>query len=124
MKQDEEKTMHEIQDIARKQQSKEEMWKPPKQMKEDLYEGFTKEGRGRYQYLKQRKQEIPEKKYSFPMLSSWEYGWKLDEQFQLKRPTHARTRLIQDSFYTRNRVPTLDDPTIGTTLERSKTIIF
>ena len=124
MKQQEEKSLHDIKEIARQQQSSEEMWKPATKAKECLYDGFTKEGKGRHQYLKGRNEVIPEKKYSFPVLSSWDYGWKIDEAFNLQRPKHARTRLIQDRFYTRNRIPTLEDPTIGPTLERAKTIIF
>ena len=124
MKHQEEKNLQDIKEVARKQQSAEEMWKPPSKIKENLYDGFTKEGKGRHQYLRERHGVIPEKKFSFPMLSSWEYGWKIDEAFNLQRPKHARTRLIQDRFYTRNRIPTLEDPTIGPTIERAKTILF
>uniref|UniRef100_A0A8C4QR17 Sperm microtubule inner protein 1 C-terminal domain-containing protein n=1 Tax=Eptatretus burgeri TaxID=7764 RepID=A0A8C4QR17_EPTBU len=31
---------------------------------------------GRQDYLKKRLEKSPEKKFDFPMLSSWEYGWK------------------------------------------------
>ena len=109
---------------AKKFQTKEEMRPPPAKMRDGLYEGFTKEERGRYRYLKQRKLAIPEQKFHFPLLSSWEYGWKIDEEFQLHRPEYARTRMIQDSFYTRNNVPTLNNPAAGFTMEKSKTYIF
>ena len=123
MKQEHEQNMREIKAKAQKEQTEEEMYVPSFKTKDKLYDGFTKEEKGRYQYLKERKNVIPEQKYSFPILSSWEYGWKLDEQFKLQRPKHARTRMIQDSFYTRNTVPTLEGPSDGYVFERSKTIL-
>ena len=33
--------------------------------------------KGRYQYLKDRKQHIPEQKFTYPITSSMEYGWKV-----------------------------------------------
>ncbi|XP_013408874.1 uncharacterized protein LOC106172628 [Lingula anatina] len=79
--------------------------------RELLYQGFTKEGRGRYQYLNQRyHQAIPEKKYSYPLLSSWEYGWRLEDVIkkeEIKKPQFGRTRIVADTFYTRTGIPTL-----------------
>lgn len=113
----------EIAEEAKKFETTEEMRPPPAAVKEALYEGFTKEEKGRYRYLNSRKETIPETKYHFPITSSWVYGWKLDDEFKLHRPEHARTRLIQDSFFTRNNVPTLQDPTEGYTLEKSRTFM-
>lgn len=75
-----------------------------------LYDGFTKEGKGRYQYLTERYQNIPETKYSFPLLSSWEYGWRLGDvtkKEDIKKPAAGRTRIVSDTFYTRTGIPGL-----------------
>ena len=70
-----------------------------------LYEGFTKEGKGRYQYLRARTAANPEEKYEFPILSSWEYGWRLRDVNQtFKTPSHGRSKIVEESFYRRNGV--------------------
>ena len=75
-----------------------------KQMKM-LYDGFTKEEKGRYQYLKSRKTENPEDKYEYPLLSSFQYGWKLKEiAMDYKTPANGRTKIVEESFYRRNGV--------------------
>ncbi|XP_060082223.1 protein ATP6V1FNB-like [Ylistrum balloti] len=74
-----------------------------------LYDGFTKEGRGRYQYLCDRYKESPEDKFQFPLLSSWEYGWRLGDvvkKSEIKKPPFGRTRIVADTFYTRTGIPT------------------
>ena len=42
-----------------------------------LYNGISHDGQGRIKYLHSRNHRIPETKYNFPILSSWEYGWGL-----------------------------------------------
>lgn len=37
------------------------------------------QGKGRRLYLQRRGQKRPEEKFDFPLLSSWEYGWRLGE---------------------------------------------
>lgn len=79
-------------------------------MKTSLYDGFTREGKGRYQYLNARYEKIPEKKYYFPLLSSWDYGWRLNDVIKkedIKKPEYGRTRIVSDTFYTRTGVPDL-----------------
>lgn len=80
--------------------------RPPSPIARDsLYDGFTKEGKGRYQYLRHRYCIIPEKKFPFPILSSWDYGWRLDDVIkkeEIKKPTYGRNRIVEDTFYTRN----------------------
>ena len=121
-KREEEETMRRIIDEARLQFKEEEMLPAkPGQIKK-LYDGFTKEGKGRYQYLHERTHMIPESKYTFPILSSWKYGWKLNEEKVPGRPYNARTKLIADTFYTRNGVPTLSCPTAQPTFERGYTV--
>lgn len=50
------------------------------QSKETLYNGLSKEGKGRSQYLKRRMQKMPEERFVYPLLSSWEYGWRLGNE--------------------------------------------
>ena len=88
--------------------------------REYLYDGFTKEGKGRYRYLQQRYRHIPENKYEFPLTSSWEYGWRLSDVIKkedIKKPQFGRTRIVADTFYTRTGIPG------PTTLERSVTVL-
>lgn len=73
--------------------------------KDKLYEGLSKEGKGRYSYLQTRKDLSPEEKYNLPLVSSWEYGWRLNDVIKieaLKNPIHGRSRVIHDTFYRRN----------------------
>ena len=76
--------------------------------KAKLYDGITYEGKGRYQYLLKRYETIPEKKFQFPILSSWDYGWCLDDVISkndIKKPTFGRNRIVHDTFYTRTGIP-------------------
>lgn len=82
-----------------------DMKKPEPHSVELLYDGFSKEGKGRSQYLKNRKSRNPEDKYEYPVCSSFEYGWKLDEVGQqYKNPIHGRGKIVEESFYRRNGV--------------------
>ena len=75
-----------------------------------LFDGLSKEGKGRNQYLKYRKNLAPEEKFEFPLVSSWEYGWRLSDVVKkedIKKPPFGRTQKIRDTFYTRNGVPDL-----------------
>lgn len=121
-KREEDLAVQKIIEKARKEQKQEIMFKPPRRLKDQLYDGFTKEEKGRYQYLKCRKEVIPEQKYSYPLVSSMVYGWKTGEQSAPARPRYARSTLIHNTFYTRNKIPTMEDPNTGFTFERSKTI--
>ncbi|XP_071494707.1 protein SPMIP1-like [Diadema setosum] len=70
-----------------------------------LYEGFSKEGTGRYAYLQIRKLKKPECKYEVPLTSSWEYGWRLDDVVkEFKAPSFGRSRIVKDSFYRTNGI--------------------
>ncbi|KAL8585437.1 hypothetical protein ACOMHN_024598 [Nucella lapillus] len=76
-----------------------------------LYDGFTKEEKGRYQYLRKRWNIIPEKKFAFPTLSSWDYGWRLGDHMKkedITKPAFGRTRMLNDTFFTRNGIETQD----------------
>ena len=84
-----------------------EMRPPTPNTRKHLYDGFTKEGKGRVHYLKERYTVIPEQKFIYPVVSSWEYGWKLDEALEdkIKKPTYGRTRTVADTFFSRNGIP-------------------
>lgn len=70
-----------------------------------LFDGLSKEKKGRYQYLQERKLDLPEQRYEYPLLSSFDYGWKLKEVAQeYKTPIHGRGRIVEESFYRRNGV--------------------
>ncbi|XP_043833543.1 protein ATP6V1FNB-like [Dromiciops gliroides] len=70
-----------------------------------LYQGISREGKGRHLYLQARWQQKPEDKFRYPLLSSWDYGWCIgDAMKEAKAPVHARSRLIRDTFYFRNGV--------------------
>ena len=70
-----------------------------------LFDGFTKEEKGRYQYLLARKQIPPENKFEFPITSSWELGWRQKESIsEFAAPTHGRNKIVRDTFYRKNGV--------------------
>lgn len=70
-----------------------------------LYNGFTKEGRGRYQYLQARTFKKPEEKYEYPLTTSWEYGWRLDDVVkEFRAPQFGRSRIVRDTFFRRNGI--------------------
>jgi len=70
-----------------------------------LYDGFSALGGGRYAYLQQRKLKAPEVKYEFPITSSWEIGWRLQDCVKQQRsPSFGRTRVIRDTFYRPNGI--------------------
>lgn len=122
-KKEEDARIRQIQMEARKKYTSEEMRKVDRKGQAQLFDGFSKEGRGRYQYLQQRHEVIPERKYTFPILSSWDYGWKFGQEAAPRKPHNARTKLITDTFYTRNGVPTLPEPTERPSMDRSVTVI-
>ncbi|XP_072522418.1 protein SPMIP1 [Salminus brasiliensis] len=75
------------------------------QTKEVLYHGFSKEGKGRSTYLKRRVQKMPEEKFDYPILSSWEYGWRLgDYDHNYKSPANGRSGVVRSTFYARNGI--------------------
>ncbi|CAL1544913.1 unnamed protein product [Lymnaea stagnalis] len=71
-------------------------------VKDTLYEGYSKLGRGRKLYLRMRNDKKPEDKFIYPLCSSWEYGWRLRDalgQDGLQRPKYASYAIIEDTFY-------------------------
>ncbi|KAI5093367.1 hypothetical protein C0J45_16505, partial [Silurus meridionalis] len=73
--------------------------------RETLYNGLSKEGKGRSQYLKRRVEKMPEERFEYPLLSSWEYGWRLgDYVHDYKSPVNGRSAVIRSTFYARNGI--------------------
>ncbi|UJR13293.1 hypothetical protein I4U23_000311 [Adineta vaga] len=80
-----------------------EMYPVKKEHQQILSDGFSGEEKGRYKYLKVRQEIAPDHKYQYPVSSSMEYGWKLDENaYHYQTPKHAQGNLIQESFYRTN----------------------
>jgi len=70
-----------------------------------LYRGISHDQQGRYQYLRKRYRTYPEVKFRYPTVTSWDYGWKLDESIkQLKGPEHGRYNKIESTFYRRTGI--------------------
>ncbi|KAK2821543.1 hypothetical protein Q7C36_020886 [Tachysurus vachellii] len=75
------------------------------QSRETLYNGLSKEGKGRSQYLKRRMEKMPEERFEYPLLSSWEYGWRLGDYWHdYKSPLKGRSAVVRSTFYARNGV--------------------
>jgi len=65
---------------------------------------------GRSAYLRTRHRRRPESRYAVPVVSSWEYGWRLGDVIateDLRNPPHGRCRIIADTFYRSNGLPQL-----------------
>ncbi|KAG7226658.1 hypothetical protein INR49_001828 [Caranx melampygus] len=75
------------------------------QTRETLYQDSSHQGKGRSLYLHRRGQMRPEEKFDFPLLSSWEYGWRLgDYTLDYRTPSRARSSVVKNTFYARNGV--------------------
>ncbi|XP_069618173.1 protein SPMIP1 [Ranitomeya imitator] len=70
-----------------------------------LYHGTSKEGKGRYHYLKIRNSLGPEEKYYYPLATSWVYGWHVGNLVD-NGPQFRRCRIVSDTFYRKNGIPT------------------
>jgi len=56
-------------------------------------------------YLNARKGIHPEQKYDYPHVSSFDYGWRINERMSAyKPPLHGRSQTIQATFYRGNGV--------------------
>ncbi|CAH7349071.1 Gm45521 [Phodopus roborovskii] len=70
-----------------------------------LFQGISHDGQGRTLYLKERNRLIPEEKYKYPIVSSWEYGWHVGDAMKDSNiPAHARTHSIANTFYTKKGI--------------------
>ncbi|XP_041818907.1 uncharacterized protein LOC121624975 [Chelmon rostratus] len=75
------------------------------QTRHALYQDSSHHGKGRSLYLQRRGHIRPEEKFDFPLLSSWEYGWRLgDYTLDYKTPSRAKSSVVKNTFYARNGV--------------------
>jgi len=121
---EEDETLRQILSQAKKLDCRDEMKPIDGQLKEKLYDGFTKEEKGRYQYLKSRHLHIPESKFTYPVTSAMDYGWKVLDSFKLQRSPYANCNVTKYNFYTRSGVPDLSQPASSDRMYRSKTMGF
>ncbi|CAH8624393.1 unnamed protein product [Dicrocoelium dendriticum] len=73
-----------------------------------LYDGISREGRGRAKYFKERNLAAVEERYRYPVLSSMDYGWGNDKFLKMgttgRCKENAKVMIVQDSFYRRNGI--------------------
>lgn len=82
------------------------------QTRQALYQESSHQGRGRSVYLRRRGLMSPEQKFDFPLVSSWEYGWRLgDFSLDYRTPVRARSSVVRSTFYARNGVFNCPSPT-------------
>lgn len=75
-----------------------EMRPPSSRAKKLLYDGFSKEGKGRSQYLQYRTAtRIPEERFDYTVTSNWEYGWQ--QRVKLAPPKYGRSRIVRETFF-------------------------
>ncbi|XP_040014910.1 uncharacterized protein LOC120807215 [Xiphias gladius] len=75
------------------------------QTRQALYQDSSHHGKGRSLYLQRRGLIRPEEKFDFPLLSSWEYGWRQgDYTLDYRTPSRARSSVVKNTFYARNGV--------------------
>jgi len=92
-------------DLEHNSDELEDMYPVKKEHRDVLFDGYSKEQKGRYKYLNLRKEIPVEQRYQYPVSNSMLYGWKLGEtEQQFKAPTYARGKIVEESFYRRNGV--------------------
>ncbi|XP_060897825.1 protein SPMIP1 [Labrus mixtus] len=75
------------------------------QTRSALYQESSHHGKGRSLYLQRRGRIRPEERFDFPVLSSWEYGWRLgDYTLDYTTPSRAKSSVVKNTFYARNGV--------------------
>jgi hypothetical protein len=110
-KREEDEQMRRVIEEARSKQVKDEMWPVDARTRQKLYQGISRDGMGARSYLRDRYKLNPEDRFTFPVLSSLQYGWRVsDELGTYHKPSHGRSAKIEESFYSRNGVPVLSDP--------------
>ncbi|XP_069852818.1 protein SPMIP1 [Dipodomys merriami] len=73
-----------------------------------LFEGISHDFQGRYRYLNTRKLDIPEKRYFFPITTSFTYGWQLGPAAKQAKISCKMCEI--DSFFRKNGAFALLDP--------------
>ncbi|XP_077652105.1 protein SPMIP1 [Urocitellus parryii] len=70
-----------------------------------LFKGVSHSGEGRARYLQERYRQLPEEKFRYPILSSWEYGWHVgDAMKNFTTSPYAKTQTIAKTFYLKSSI--------------------
>jgi len=87
------------------------MIQPDQTTRAQLYAGTSDEGRTNYLRSRARHHR-PDERYVYPLVSSWRYGWRLEQEPwpRSEHPRHGRRRVVMDTFYSRNGLPHLHHP--------------
>lgn len=91
------------------------MYPVDKPTRDLLYEGVSQQDEGRARYRHERYKKQPEVKYKFPLTNNWDYGWRLGDVIkkeELKNPKHVRKNIVEQTFFSRNGVPELDQSVV------------
>lgn len=81
------------------------MRSPSPHVRKSMYDGLTREGKGRHFYLRQRYEKNPEEKFPLPVCTSWDYGWRLSDVMKkedTRKPEHGSYMILKHTLYTRN----------------------
>uniref|UniRef100_A0A8D0BCG3 Sperm microtubule inner protein 1 n=1 Tax=Salvator merianae TaxID=96440 RepID=A0A8D0BCG3_SALMN len=77
-----------------------EMRPAPREVRALLYQGISHEDEGRYRYLKMRNLLAPEDKYTFPITTSFNYGWQMGKITATHVAPTPKCRI--ESFFRKN----------------------
>eukprot|EP00761_Pharyngomonas_kirbyi_P005361 gb/GECH01005366.1/.p1 GENE.gb/GECH01005366.1/~~gb/GECH01005366.1/.p1 ORF type:complete len:130 (+),score=30.03 gb/GECH01005366.1/:1-390(+) len=66
--------------------------------RELLYEGLSREGKGRAAYLRHQHEKPPQKRYSRPKTSNQEIGW-YDDPSCITLPNYGHRNIVRNTFY-------------------------
>jgi hypothetical protein len=78
-----------------RERAKREQASPERQL---LFDGVSKEGKGRNAYLNARRSHSPQQKSNRPLTSSQEVGWLCDKH-RSEVSQHGRRAIVADTFY-------------------------
>ncbi|XP_053113582.1 protein ATP6V1FNB [Hemicordylus capensis] len=85
-----------------------EMRPVPREVHGLLYQGISHEDEGRARYLKTRLLLAPEEKYTFPITTSFNYGWQMGKMASAHVAPTAKCRI--ESFFRKNGAFSLLNP--------------
>ncbi|XP_049718035.1 protein ATP6V1FNB [Elephas maximus indicus] len=77
-----------------------EMQPAPPRTLQLLFQGISHDSQGRARYLRERYRQKPQEKFRYPILSSWDYGWHMEDAMKdTKAPIYAKSQPITKIFY-------------------------
>ncbi|XP_054707016.1 protein ATP6V1FNB-like [Uloborus diversus] len=75
-----------------------QMKSQPQDVRNTLYEGISREGKGRYLYLKKRSRKDPEERYYDPVCTSMTHGWNHGKDNELSCTQSDKCNIQKDAF--------------------------